>query len=198
MDLTRGGRYPGKEADEILLARYIETGELDILGEVYRRYIPLVYGVCLKYLSDRDDAKDAVIEIFEKIIRELGRHNVDRFRPWLYVLTKNWCLMRLRSRSKEDENLRRMMKEQSFVMENEQELHPVDRDNGLQGKVLEECIEKLKEEQKMCIRLFYFDNRSYREVAAILKLDEKIVKSHLQNAKRNLKICIEENYVTEG
>jgi len=197
MNLFRGARSGKEDPDDILLARYLKTGDLNILGELYRRYIPLVYGVCLKYLPGREDARDAVMDIFEKIIIELGRHRVDRFRPWLYVLTKNWCLMYLRSSRNEDDQLKKMAKEQSLIMEIDMEVHPIDRDNGISGKLLDDCIERLKKEQKMCIQLFYYDNRSYREVATILNLDEKMVKSHLQNAKRNLKICIEENYVTE-
>lgn len=197
MDLIKGRKYRSDEPDEILIARYIKTGDLDILGDLYTRYIPLVYGVCLKYLASRDDAKDGVTEIFEKIIVELERHRVEKFRPWLYVLTKNWCLMQLRSAKSAGDNFSRMVKERDLVMENRIDLHPLDRDNGIPDKVLNECIERLKEEQQSCIRLFYYDNRSYREVASTLNLDEKLVKSHLQNARRNLKICIEENYVTE-
>jgi len=43
--------------------------------------------------------------------------------------------------------------------------------------------------------LFYFDSRCYNEVAEILGIDEKKVKSNLQNGKRNLKICLEEKNV---
>ena len=57
----------------------------------------LVYGVCLKYFKNRDDSQDAVIGIFEKLVTEIDRHHIQNFRSWLYVLTKNYCLMELRS-----------------------------------------------------------------------------------------------------
>jgi RNA polymerase sigma-70 factor (ECF subfamily) len=60
---------------------------------------------------------------------------------------------------------------------------------------LEDCIERLKDVQRMCIRQFYFENRCYNEISVNLGLDEKKVKSHLQNGKRNLKICLEEKNV---
>lgn len=56
---------------------------------------------------------------------------------------------------------------------------------------LEECIERLKVEQRDCIRLFYYEGCSYREISERLSVDENKVKSHIQNGKRNLKICIE-------
>ena len=53
--------------DKALLDAYRSTGDLEILGELYSRYMPLVYGLCLKYLQNREDARDAVMQIFEKL-----------------------------------------------------------------------------------------------------------------------------------
>ena len=74
-------------------------------------------------------------------------------------------------------------------------LHPIDEDEPDLEKALADCIEKLKDEQKECIRQFYYENRCYNEIAVNMGLDEKKVKSHLQNAKRNLKLCLEEKHV---
>jgi RNA polymerase sigma-70 factor (ECF subfamily) len=82
-------------------------------------------------------------------------------------------------------------------MENATDLHPIDEDEPNIDKELENCIEKLRGEQKECILLFYFENRCYNEIALSLNLDEKKVKSHLQNAKRNLKLCLEEKHVRQ-
>jgi RNA polymerase sigma-70 factor (ECF subfamily) len=81
--------------------------------------------------------------------------------------------------------------EQETFMESAEEMHPVDEDELSSNKILMECIERLKDEQQQCIRLFYFEERSYKEIAVALKLEEKKVKSFIQNGKRNLKICIE-------
>ncbi len=65
----------------------------------------LVYGVCLKYLKDREESKDAVMQIFEKLIIEIPKHNIENFRSWLHVVTKNYCLMQLRSDKSENERI---------------------------------------------------------------------------------------------
>jgi RNA polymerase sigma-70 factor (ECF subfamily) len=77
------------------------------------------------------------------------------------------------------------------------DLHPLDEDDitELMEKAIEDCIKRLKGDQKKCIRQFYFENRCYNEIAVNLGLDEKKVKSNLQNGKRNLKICLEEKNV---
>lgn len=76
-------------------------------------------------------------------------------------------------------------------MESEYNMHPIDREEEVLSDALKECIEKLKSEQKQCIELFYYKKLCYQEVAEKLNMDEKKVKSYLQNGKRNLKICLE-------
>ena len=186
------GRNKWKNSDEELLETFRKGGDLEVLGELYSRYMHLVYGVCLKYLKDREDSMDAVMQIFEKLIIEIPRQEIRTFRSWLHVVTKNFCLMKLRSDKSEDGKLQNWINDSLFFMETVPDLHPIDEESPDINKALKDCIEKLKDEQKTCITLFYFENRSYTEIAADLGIDEKKVKSYLQNGKRNLKICLEE------
>ena len=181
------------QSDEALLQLYMRSGNLDLLGELYGRYMHLVYGVCLKYLENREDASDAVMHIFEKLISEIPRHQVRNFKSWLYVLTKNHCLMELRSRKQVRIRRAEIKKELEF-MESVDEMHPLDRDDHSIENELRECIRRLKEEQRSCIELFYYQNLCYREIASKLQMEEKKVKSHIQNGKRNLKICLENSH----
>jgi RNA polymerase sigma-70 factor, ECF subfamily len=186
-----------KKSEEVLLREFSVTGNLETLGELYSEYMHLVYGVCLKYLKDREDSKDAVMQIFEKLIVEIPRQKIENFRSWLYVVTKNYCLMQLRSQKAFEGKADEWMKDPVIFMENNPGLHPIDEDTPLIDKALEDCIERLKDKQKECIDQFYYKNMCYNEIAENLHLREKEVKSHLQNAKRNLKICLEEKHVRE-
>jgi RNA polymerase sigma-70 factor (ECF subfamily) len=180
--------------DEDLLKEFTLTGDLEVLGELYSGYMHLVYGVCLKYLKDRDGSMDAVMQIFEKLITEIPKQKIVNFRSWLHVVTKNYCLMQLRSQKLQDEKMNEWMIDSVIYMENTSFLHPIDEDEPDIEKALEDCIERLKDEQKKCIRQFYYENKCYYEIAHNMGLDEKKVKSHLQNAKRNLKLCLEEKH----
>ena len=182
-----------QEPDEQLLEEFRQSGDLEILGILYQRYMHLVYGVCLRYFKDREEARDGVMHIFEKLISEIPGHQIQKFKSWLYVLTKNHCLMEIRSGKSRERKRDRWISEQEFSVEFQPDLHPIDEESALQNTRLRECIERLKNEQKDCVQLFFFENRSYREIAGLLSLDEKKVKSNLQNGKRNLKICLEEN-----
>ena len=181
--------------DEVLLDRYRSSGDLEILGELYKRYMHLVFGLCLKYLQNREDAGDAVMQVFEKLIIEVPKHEIQNFKSWLYVLAKNYCLMQIRSDKSQSRHMDKWIKEQENYMEFYPELHPIDETGSDDHPGLKKCIEELKQEQKICIELFYYQNKCYREIAKILEMGEKKVKSYLQNAKRNLKICLEEKNV---
>jgi RNA polymerase sigma-70 factor (ECF subfamily) len=192
MLLKLPGKKRDKMSDEDLVKEFSSSGDLEVLGELYSGYMHLVYGVCLKYFSDRDESMDSVMQIFEKLVHEIPRHDIGNFRSWLHVVTKNYCLMQIRSQKSYAVKQNEWIEENQVFMENHYSPHPVDMDGKEMEEVLRECIEKLKEEQKECIRQFYYENRCYNEIAVNMNLDEKKVKSHLQNGKRNLKLCIEE------
>ncbi len=172
-----------------LVDLYKKEEDLSCLGELFARYQSLVYGVCLKYLKDRDEAKDAVMQLFEKLIQTLRVHEVGNFKSWLYVTSRNHCLMQIRARKGKFT--------QEFspeVMENQLLLHP-EVEPELEGNLtkLEKCIETLVNEQKDCVQLFYLQEKCYKDIAQFTGFDMNKVKSFIQNGKRNLKICMERN-----
>jgi len=180
------------KSEEELLDEFTSTGNLEVLWKLYSSYTHLVYGVCLKYLREREESMDAVMQIFEKLVTEIPKQKIENFRSWLHVVTKNYCLMQIRSRKSQDEKLNEWLLDPVNFMENDSGLHPIDKDEPGMEKTLADCIEKLKDEQKKCIIQFYYEDKCYNEIAKNLGIDEKKVKSHLQNGKRNLKLCIEE------
>jgi RNA polymerase sigma factor (sigma-70 family) len=180
-----------EEDDADLLRRFRKDGDIEILGRLYERYMVLVYGVCLKYLADREEAKDEVMNIFERLVTTLPGQEIGNFRSWLYAVTKNHCLMLLRSRKSETVHMEMMLNDPTFFMEKETEMHHGEDDGSPDIKRLEECIEKLRDQQRECIRLFYYYGCGYKEICGKLGMEEKKVKSYIQNGKRNLKICME-------
>ncbi|PSL49096.1 RNA polymerase sigma-70 factor (ECF subfamily) [Chitinophaga niastensis] len=183
-----------QDADDAYLIReYKATGKLDYLAALYQRYMNLVYGVCLKYF-DEEASKDAVMQIFEELIGKLKLHEVQNFKSWLHVLSRNHCLMKLRA-MKNKESRQVSIDDHPFV-ENEETGHHengVTLEDNLQS--MEKCLETLPEEQKRSVNLFYLQEKSYREVCVITGYEMNKVKSYIQNGKRNLKICMEQQHV---
>ncbi|WP_316741380.1 sigma-70 family RNA polymerase sigma factor [Pedobacter antarcticus] len=176
-------------ADAELIARYKSSGDLEVLGTLYSRYMHLVYGVCLNYFKDEEASKDAVMQIFEELIPKLRIHEVQNFKSWLHVLTRNHCLMAMRKSSR----YQTVPIEDQFV-ENETFVHlDISDVQEQQFTVMEKCMETLSEEQRKSVDLFYLQEKCYKEVAEITGYEMLKVKSYIQNGKRNLKICIEKN-----
>jgi RNA polymerase sigma factor (sigma-70 family) len=178
-----------EQDDAELIRRYKISADLDVLGQLYNKYMHLVFGVCINYLKDEEASKDAVMQIFEELIQKLKVHEVQNFKSWLHVLTRNHCLMAIRKNSKNET----VSLEDTFV-ENTDFVH-LDMDDTKESKlsVMEQCMEKLPQEQKVTVDLFYLQEKCYKEVADITGYDMLKVKSYIQNGKRNLKICIERN-----
>lgn len=179
---------PSNKSDVDLMTCYQLTGDMDELSLLFQRYMDLVYGVCLKYLKNNEDAKDAVINIFEELIIKVKKHKIDYFKAWLYQLTKNHCLMILRKKK-----IYPIQIDGEFVQFAD-DAHPEDailKETKL--RLMEDCIKMLVDSQKESIELFYLKDKCYSEISVITATDIKMVKSHIQNGRRNLKICMEKN-----
>lgn len=176
-------------SDSDLIERFRLKDDQDALGELFIRYSALVYGVCLKYLKDREEAQDAVMQIFEKLNTALKQHHIGHFKSWLYVSSRNHCLMHIRSSKKFQKQ-----ETSDVFMENELVLHLDIDDNGNEQDLvkLEKCIEQLKSDQKKCVQLFYLKEMCYKEIVSNTGLKLNKVKSHIQNGKRNIKNCMEQ------
>jgi len=175
--------------DAALILEYKRTGDLEVLGRLYQKYMPLVFGLCLKYYKDEEQSKDAVMQIFEQLIDKLRVHEVSNFKSWLYILARNHCLMDLRTKGKHE-----IVSLSDNVVERTDDLHlDIGDAKENQLSLMEKCMEKLPDEQRTSIELFYLQQKCYKEVSDITGFDMNKVKSYIQNGKRNLKICMEKN-----
>jgi len=179
-------RHPSDE--QSLLSEYKKSGDVLLVGKLFQPYLPLVLGSCYKYLKDRAESQDAAMQIFEKLVVALKTHEITHFKSWLYTLTKNHCLMHLRSQKG-----KKFVEIDAQLMESDTEPHPESDEIESNLTKLEKCIEELAEEQKRCVQLFYLQEKCYKEIVDVSGLDYNQVKSHIQNGKRNLKICMERN-----
>lgn len=174
--------------DAQLLENYYSDQNSDWIGILLQRYTLLLYGVCMKYLKDEEEAKDAVQQVFLKAISELRKYRVTFFKSWLYMIARNYCLMQLRDKGKYFEP----------VTESTPVAAPDNREDLIKHQQKEEtlelmkmAIEKLSQDQKECIKMFYLQKQSYATIAEVTGYTLMQVKSHIQNGKRNLKILLE-------
>jgi RNA polymerase sigma factor (sigma-70 family) len=180
-----------KLSDSELLENYKQTHDKKVIGELYKRYTHLILGMCINFYRDRDDAEDALLQIFEQLMEDLKKHEVNCFKAWLICKVKNYCLNDLRC--KDFQNLA-MQEFQQFVCTDvsEPDKELIDKKENMLER-LHKSIHELNDFQKKCIELYYLQNKSYAQIVAITGYSLKEVKSYLQNGKRNLKLILLNN-----
>ena len=171
--------------DNELLERYYQEKDINWLGVLLQRYTLLLLGTCIKYLKNETEARDAVQQVFLKSLTEIPKYKITYFKSWIYMVTKNHCLMQLRNKN--------------IILDVEQQIIPEENTDikkellfkEEQLTVLEQSVHELNNGQKQCIQLFYLQKKSYHEVCEITGYSLLQVKSFIQNGKRNLKIIME-------
>lgn len=179
---------PPAEAEKLLA--YRRTGDIHLLGVLYEPYMEMVFGICYKYLRQEEESKDAVMQIFEKLVTDLKTHEIDNFKSWLHSVARNFCLMRVRSRQV-FEGIEEMQERGDMKFDMNGPDEPSQMEINL--NVLEKCMEGLVYEQRTSVELFFIGEKCYREISEETGFNFNKVKSYIQNGKRNLKICMDKN-----
>ena len=176
-------------SDEELLSLFKDTSKAEYFQQLYERYIPLIYGLCLKYLQNTEQSQDAVIDIFENLSQKIQGYEIKIFKNWLYSVVKNHCFHILKENKREI-----IVNFDSQLMESEPILDLLSENaNEDKEDALSKCLEQLPEPQRISVEKFFYEDKSYAEIVDETGFHLKSVKSYIQNGKRNLKICIEKN-----
>lgn len=192
--MTKSKHILSNYSDLELVNEYKQTSNKQFVGALFERYSTMVVAICMKYLQDREESKDATMHIFEKLMSDLLKHEVSNFKSWVHSVSRNYCLMELRKTNNVYKVRPDVEENYVSVMENQLSMHQEDKNEKevlLTG--LEKCMELLNIQQKKCVDLFFMQEKSYQEITTELSLTLNEVKSFLQNGKRNLKNCLEKN-----
>ena len=174
-------------SDTELLNRFNAGHDNEWLGILLERYTILLLGVSMKYLKNEEEAKDAVQQVFLKAIDELHKYKVVYFKSWIYMIAKNYCLMKLRSKGRFSAEINENTL--TTAAEPDEKNNYIEKDKTLDD--LAGALQQLNKEQQLCVTLFYLEKKSYQEISQQSSFNIMQVKSHIQNGKRNLKIIME-------
>jgi RNA polymerase sigma-70 factor (ECF subfamily) len=176
-------------SDETVLNRYKDTGNAKYFGELYNRYVPLLYGIGLKYLDDAGNAESVVMQLFETLLPQINQYDIVNFRTWIYSVMKNHCLQILRKETPEiiaDFNA-------ETVTRNEI-LHLFDENGDKEKKEqVKQFIKQLPVEKRIAVIRFLIEEMSYADIANTTEYNLTQVKSYIQTGIQYLKDCIETN-----
>lgn len=149
-----------------------------------QRYTLLLLGVAMKYLKDKEQAQDAVQQVFLKALTHLPKDEIYNFKGWLYILMRNHCFQSLRDKDykADDSTLGTLKQEETDHEELMQKEYTLEQMNN--------ALVQLAEEQKNSLTLFYLQKMTYQQIMDKTGYTFIQVKSYIQNGKRNLKALL--------
>ena len=178
-------------SDEELLKHYKQSGNKDLFADLFKKHVSVVYGTCLFYLQDKDEAQDATMQLFEKLMLDINNREIDNFKGWLSFVVRNHCISIIRKNKSQNKNIKSYyeFEYEDANYETEEKINTVSDDVMLEN--MKQCLPKLKENQRLCVELFYLNNKSYQDIANQTGFTLNEIKSYIQNGKRNLKLLLE-------
>ncbi|MEY3050878.1 MAG: hypothetical protein RLY31_663 [Bacteroidota bacterium] len=192
--MNSGNNQPSSApSDETLLKRFVTDSDAGGFEQLYHRYVHLAYGVCMQILKNGQDSSETVSEVFRILYERLPNTQVQSFRNYLYTVCRNESFAKLRRQRQEQDMqsvLQSMENEFGSFVENDSLLTLFENEQTLESEV-RKAIDQLGDGQRNCVRLFFLEGKSYREIARDTGFTEQQVKSHLQNGKRNLRQLLE-------
>jgi RNA polymerase sigma-70 factor (ECF subfamily) len=180
-------------SDEELLKHYKQSGNKELFADLFKKHVSVVYGTCLFYLQDKDEAQDATMQLFEKLMLDINNREIDNFKGWLSFVVRNHCISLIRKNKSQSKNIKSYyeFEYEAPDYETEEKINSVNDDVLLEN--MKTCLPKLKENQRICVELFYLKNKSYQDIANETNFSLNEIKSYIQNGKRNLKLFLEDS-----
>lgn len=176
-------------SDEQLLEVFQEQRSDGAMTELFRRYAHLVYYAGLKILKNEEDSKDLVSNVFLIFLKKRDFSTIKNFKSYLLICSRNEAILQIKKQKRRRDGYSEVLELENKLevfMENEDFTNLIDKEASEEDLLLL-SIEELAEKQKKCIKLFYLEEKTYKEIVQLTEFSLKEVKSYLQNGKRNLK-----------
>ena len=189
---------------ETNLLNQLRKGSYSAYSELLDQYQQKVFGTCISFVPNKEDAEDIAQEVFLEVFKSIKKFKGDsKLSTWIYKITTNKCLEFIRKRNTK--------KRFAFLQSITGNSISLDKTNYftelnhpgilLENKELSEtlflAIDKLQEAQKLVFTLHKIDGKSYQEISDIIEKSISSVESLMFRAKKNLQILLENYYKNE-
>lgn len=174
------------EEIEALMAR-VALGDRAAFQSLYATTSAKLFGICLRVLSSRAEAEDALQEVFVKIWRNAGRYRVNGLSPmtWLITVARNHAIDRVRARRAENADL--------DVVNQMPDDSPGPETSAIQSSErarLIDCLEELPDGRAKAVRLAYLQGETYADLAAHFDVPLNTMRTWLRRSLLTLRECL--------
>ena len=160
-----------------------------IFDELYTRHYAEIFRFCCRIIGDREDAKELTSETFVKAYFHYDPSQKTSFRTYIYRIAKNICIDFQRSRVYKQKKRTDNISETFFPHSPTSKRDQLEQDEEMTA--LYDCIDKLKNEEKIAVRLYHIEEFTLQGIAEILAKSINTVKNRIKAALANLQKCLQ-------
>lgn len=176
---------PSITEEEIVLIKRAQAGDESAFTELFHKYKPFVEGLLKSYISDEDEARDMVNEVFMKLYRKLSKFvEYKTFGGWLRILTKNTAVDYLRQL----ESRKNMFKstDTGLMSEYTADTHDLDVVDQITVNQLFNLLKQYPTSTQRIFELFYIKNMTVEKINKVTGIPTGTIKSTLARTRRKL------------
>ncbi len=172
------------EDDEVLLRRFAEHRDAEAIGVLFRRHTDAIYRLAWRYTGNAADAEDVVQTAFMQILRKPGQYRGDSsVRAWIMGIVVNVTRMKCRGESRRRDREDRAVEGQTGAAPvPSPAADPASLDNREMQRAILRAVEGLPERYRLPVWLHYLEGFVFKDVAAVLNMPEKTVRSQIRRA----------------
>jgi RNA polymerase sigma factor (sigma-70 family) len=168
-------------SDRDLIKLYLDTQNHTYFSLLYNKYAGKVFGKCLSILKEEDLARDAMQDVFMKILLNLSSfEEKSMFSTWVYSITYNYCIDQVRKKKKDKVLFSEDIERSPDVPEED---IPDEYLMEMEVHYLKKVLSMLGEEDRLILLMKYQDDMSIKEIAESIKKTESAVKMKIKRAK---------------
>lgn len=174
--------------DDARLLQRFRQGDRQAFTELVIRYQKPIYNAAFWVLRKAEDASDVTQTVFLKVVERLDEYDPQyKFFSWIYRIAVNESLNLLRRNDRDDQWDDEAEFEAPASQSPEWQLDELERSRRLQDAMM-----RLSTNDRMVLTLRHFSECSYQEIAEVLEIDEKTVKSRLFDARQRLRALLDD------
>jgi RNA polymerase sigma-70 factor, ECF subfamily len=186
---------------DIEVVALAQQGKENAYRELLARYERPVFSLVFRMVRDRETAEDLAQETFVKVLNNIDRYSPDfKFSSWLFKIANNLTIDHLRRRrlntisieGAPDAVTAESAQATSITIVSGDESPLEELESRELGQAIERAIAKLRPEYRACIMLRHVEDRSYEEIAEIVKLPLGTVKTYIHRARHELRVALDE------
>ncbi len=182
-----------KPVDGVLYEQFL-AGDTTAYDQLMIRYGDCLTVYLYGYLHNWQDAEDMMIEAFARIMAKRPRIRENNFKAYLYRTGRN---LAFRLSSRNSRSLQFSFEEYDADIEGSELVEDLITGNE-QRRILHICLERIEPELREALWLFYFEGLSYKEAAAIMRVNVKRIDHLLTRGKKKVREELAKEGVTDA